>query len=262
MSLIFSLFTTIVYQPFLNLLVFIYWILDFGSQQADMGIAVIILTLIIRFLLLPLSLSGSKSEKDRREIAAKVAEAHEVYADDPIKLREAEKKIMKKGENVVWGEMISLSIQTMIALMLYKIFKTGLEGKDIHLIYSFMPKVDLPFNLVFLNKFDLSKASITLNFIQSLFIFIFETLATMTSPYPHSKAELVRLQVTLPIVSFFIFMFMPAGKKLFVITTLVFSICLTLTKYIRRKFLSYKESSFAKASEDGQTEEKLVVDVK
>ena len=55
-------------------------------------------------------------------------------------------------------------------------------------------------------------------------------------------------------------MFMPAGKKLFVITTLFFSIVLTLVKYIRRRYLNYKEK--AEASDEKAAEEKLIVDVK
>ena len=65
-----SLFITLIYQPFFNLLVGLYWILDsMTAGNGDMGIAVIILTIIIRVLLLPLSLNGQKTEGERREIA-------------------------------------------------------------------------------------------------------------------------------------------------------------------------------------------------
>jgi YidC/Oxa1 family membrane protein insertase len=254
-------FSIFIYQPFFNLLVFLYWLLGQVSvSQPDMGVAVIILTIIIRILLLPMSLSGMKGERERRQIAAQVRELQAQYRDDPVKYREAKRLIFQKSRHVVGSELFSLSVQVGIALMLWKIFKTGLEGADLHLIYSFMPKVEFPFNLMFLGRFDLSQSSFTLNLLQSLLIFVLETLSVLTSPFPHTRAEVVRLQLTLPILSFLIFMFMPAGKKLFVITTLIFSILLTIVKFIRRKFLDYKEKVEKKEQSQGSqsAEEKLV----
>ena len=257
--IILSIFTTVIYQPFLNLLILIYWLLGLVSHQPDMGVAVIILTIIIRLLLLPMSLADHKSETDRRAISDQIKELEHVYADDPIRLEKEKKRILKKSRGVVWGEVFSLIIQVSIALMLWKIFKTGLEGADFHLIYPFMPQVATPFNLVFLGKIDLSQSSWTLNLIQSFLIFALETLSVLTSPFPHTRAEVVRLQLTLPIISFLIFMYLPAGKKLFVITTLIFSIILTFFKYITRKFQDYKDR---KTQEEQETGEKVVVAVK
>jgi Ca2+/Na+ antiporter len=128
-----------------------------------------------------------------------------------------------------------------------------------------MPKIEEPFNLVFLGRFDLAHTSFALNLIQSLAIFVLETLSIYTSPYPPQKGEVVRLQLVLPLVSFFIFMFLPAGKKLFVITTLLISIILVLYKYIRRRFEAYKLDQEAKeqAALNGERpEEQVVVEVK
>jgi predicted lipid-binding transport protein (Tim44 family) len=80
-----------------------------------------------------------------------------------------------------------------------------------------------------------------------------------TSPYPPSKGEVVRLQLTLPVLSFVIFMGLPAGKKLFVITTLIFSIVLTIVKLIRRKFLEYKDRKVAEELAADSNQEQLVV---
>ncbi len=236
MSLLFSIFTIAIYRPFFNLLVAIYLFLGLGSAEPDMGIAVIILTLIIRILLLPLSLAGSKSEPQRREVTKKLKELEKEFAQKPHEFKKARKKLFGKNRRLLIAELVSLGIQVITALMLFRIFKTGLEGKDLHLLYDFMPKVSESFNLEFLGRFDLSRSSLTLNLVQSLSIFIFETVAAITSPYPYSRAETVRLQFTLPVVSFFIFLFLPAGKKLFVITTLLFSTALLIAKYVYKRF--------------------------
>jgi membrane protein insertase Oxa1/YidC/SpoIIIJ len=215
--------------------------------------------------MLPMSLSAQRSEAERRQISHQVVELEQLYANDPIRLRQEKKQVFKKSSRVLVSEIISLFIQVGIALMLWRIFETGLTGEDLHLIYGFMPEVELPFNLTFLGKYDLSHSSITLNILQSLAIFVFETVAVLTSPYPPSKGEVVRLQLTLPLVAFLIFMRLPAGKKLFVITTLCFSIVLTLLQFIYRRFMSYKEKVEEQEAAEaaGETpEEKVVVAIK
>lgn len=260
------LFVLLIYQPFFNILVGFYHLLDLVTNgQPDMGIAVILLTILIRILLLPMSLSGDKSEKERREIARQMHDLEETFAQDPVALGQHKKQLMRRNRGVIIGELISLAIQVAISLMLWRIFARGLEGEDFHLLYPFMPKIEGPFNLVFLGRFDLAHTSFILNLIQSLSIFALETLSIYTSPYPPQKGEVVRLQLVLPVVSFFVFMFLPAGKKLFVITTLLISILLVLYKYIRRRFEAYKLDQEAKeqAALNGQPpEEKVVVEVK
>lgn len=254
-----GLFITFVYQPFLNILVFLYWILDLVTGgNPDMGIAVIFLTLFIRILLFPMTLAGSRSEKERRDIAQQVKKIENEYSAEPVKKERAKKQLLKTNRRILVAELVSLSIQVTIALMLWKIFETGLPGEDLHLIYSFMPEVQQPFNLTFLGTYDLSHTSFTLNLVQSILIFVFEIVAAFNSPYPVKRSEVVRLQLVLPVVSFVIFMRLPAGKKLFVITSLCFSILWTIFKIVRRRFLNYKDKW--ESAGQGQPEETVVKD--
>jgi len=256
------LFVLVIYQPFFNLLVFLYWILEkLTGGNADMGIAVIILTLIIRFILLPLSFAGDKSEAERREISEKIAQIEREHASEPILQKQLKKQVLHKSTAVLVGEMVNLIIQIAIALMLLRIFNTGLTGEDLHLLYPFMPDVETPFNLVFWGEFDLTHTSVILNLTQSIVIFFMETLSMYYSPYPVVKRDVVRYQLFFPIVSFLVFMFLPAGKKLFIITTLLFSIVLLIIKIIRWKFAAYSAKKEAEELADPQ-DEKVIVDIK
>ncbi len=237
------LFTVFIYQPFFNLLVFIYWLLGLGGTP-DMGVAVIILSFLIRVLLLPTTIAADKTEKQRHEIGKKLKELEKKYANEPIRFKEERRKLMKKSKGAIISEVFNLGIQIMVALMLWRIFKTGLEGKDIHLIYDWMPHVDLPFNLMFLGKYDLSKPSFTLNLIQSLAIFVFESILAISAPYRVSRKDVIRMQLVLPVVSFLIFMFLPSGKKLFIITSLAFSIGFHLVKIAKGALNRYAEKKF------------------
>jgi len=261
---LFDLFTTLIYQPFLNILLFFYWLLGLFTQgQPDMGIAVILLTLIIRGLLLPISLSGERTEEERREIARQLHELEEKYREDPQRFQRERKKVFRQKRSVLAGELFSLVIQVMIALMLWRMFGTGLKGGDYNLIYPFMPTIETPFNLEFLGRFDLGRPSLILNAILAFLIFAFETVSVLTSPYPPSRGEVVRLQLTLPIVSFLLFLRLPSGKLLFISVTMIVSIILAIVKYIRHRFLAYKakmeEKEREKESESGGQSQTPVV---
>ncbi len=225
-----SFFVTYIYQPFFNILVGIYWFIGQTFGAPDMGIAVILFAIVVQIILLPLSLSSDRSEKEKAAIAAKIKEIEKTYRGDPIRLRQESKKIMRNNPGAVISETINIIIQVIIILMLYRIFKTGLEGEDLHLLYSFMPQIKTPINLLFLDKFDLSQTNSYLNFVQSIFIFIIEALHMFFSPDRTSRREFLSLAIFLPIFSFLIFMFLPAGKKLFIITSLIFSIGILLIK--------------------------------
>jgi membrane protein insertase Oxa1/YidC/SpoIIIJ len=259
------LFEVLLYQPFLNLLVGLYWVLNITPfVQVDMGVAVIIFAIIIRIILLPVSLAAHRSEKERREIAAKIHELEIQYKDNPVALRTQSKNVLRGNRRILIAEIISLGIQISIALILWAVFGNGLSGADAHLMYSFMPKVfPIPPEQLSFMGMDLTKPHWELNVVQSSLIFILEALSTYISPYPVKSGDVVRYQVFLPIVSFIAFAFLPGGKKLFVITTLACSILLTLFLAIRKKFYEISHRLEQQDAAAGQPqEEKVMVEVK
>jgi YidC/Oxa1 family membrane protein insertase len=200
-----------------------------------MGVAVILLTLSIRLLLFPLTLASTRTKKERRAIEEAIQEAKKTFHNRPERLKQEIRSTFKSNRRIVISEGINFLIQMMIFFILYRIFSTGLLGADLHLLYNFMPSVELPFNLMFLGQYDLTHTNTKLNIIQSLSIATLEILSLIDSPFPVTRKDMVRYVIILPTASFVIFMFLPAGKKLFVITTLWFSIIYTLIRMINRK---------------------------
>lgn len=220
-----SFFIDIFYQPFLNFLVVLYYGLDFiTGGHADMGVAVILFTIAIRILLLPLTISSSRSEDERRKLEQEVEEIKQKFAADQVARNAHIKSLMRENKKAVISSSGNLIIQTILALMLWRIFAKGLLGADFHLLYDFVPQPTEPFNLTFLGKYDLTHPNATLNALQSIFIFILEAEIGLFSPFPMTRHEVILMQFTLPIGSYVIFSQLPAGKKLFIITTLLFSI--------------------------------------
>ena len=228
-----GLFTTLIYQPFFNLLVGIYWLLgQIAPTHADMGIAVIVFTIIFRFLWLPISFASGRSAKERHDISLKIKAIQQQFAQEPVKLQTEMKQLTRSNRRIMIMSGINLFFQIMVMLMLYRIFTTGLEGADFPLIYDWMPPQPTEFNLTFLGRFDLTHPNWTLNWINTGVIFAAELLSGLLSPFPTGRAELMSLFV-LPLGAFTFFAYMPAGKKLFVITTLLFSIAIMLSKLVK-----------------------------
>lgn len=218
------MFEHYIYQPFFNILVGIYWLLGkIGPGYEDMGIAVIIFSLVVRFITFPLTIAGERSEEEKRKIVEKVNQLKRDFAHEPIRLKAEIRAVMKSNLRSVLATTANLLIQLAIILMLYRIFTTGLEGRDFHLLYDFMPKLS-HVNLMFLGKYDLSHTNSTLNLLQSFMIFLVEFLIALRSPFPVPRRDVILLQVILPLGSFLIFMALPAGKKVFIITSLAFSV--------------------------------------
>lgn len=244
-----EIITAIIYQPFFNLLILYYTLLDqIPDFSADMGMAVILLTLSLRILMLPLSIASLRTLKERMDIEKKIKEIHQTSA--PTIQKEKVRKVFGSNRRVLISEGLTFLIQMFIFFILYRTFTTGLKGDDIHLIYASMPEYNYPFNLTFLGMFDLTKPNWILNLTQSLVIFFLEIANLKNSPYPVSRAEFIRYVFVLPVAVFFLFMYLPSGKKLFIITTLLFSLVVISTNILTRWF----------SQQFGDQEEKVVVE--
>lgn len=235
-------FTLYIYQPFFNILVGLYWVTSKVMIEPDMGIAVIFFAVAVRLILLPIDLVSERSDEDKFKISEKIKFLKKEYSDNPMRLKEEIRKTMRQSPWAIVSEIFSVVIQLTIILVLYRIFTTGLEGADMHLLYSFMPFIKEPINLMFLGKYDLSRTNSTLNLIQSLMIALSEYLHLSLSPIKSSRREIFSLVIIFPVVCFLIFMFLPAGKKVFIIASLAFSILVRLFKHASYLYFASKQS--------------------
>ncbi len=252
------MFEHYIYQPFFNILVGLYLLLGkISPDLADMGIAVIIFSLVIRLILFPLTIAAEKSEEEKKKIADEVVAAKRLYAHEPIVLRSEVKRIMRGNARTVFATTTDLVIQLIIILMLYRIFTTGFEGSDFYLLYSWIPTPD-HINLLFLGKYDLSKTNATLNLLQSAMIFVVELLHALRSPTPISKKNKALMQIILPLGSYVIFMFLPAGKKVFIITSLAFSAVYEVVRIVQMWIQKLMDRFAPKPTEELQTSQPAI----
>jgi YidC/Oxa1 family membrane protein insertase len=238
-----DIFTTYFYQPFFNILVGLYWLVGQVFPNPDMGIAVILFAVAVRIILLPIDLAGDRSAEDKYEISKKIKQLKIDLASDPIRLKAETRKVMYTRPGAIISEIINVAIQVLVILMLYRIFATGLEGEDLHLLYKFMPEIQTPIDLMFLGIYDLSHTNNSLNILQSIMIAANEAMHLYFAPVKPDQKDFVSLVIIFPIICFVIFMFLPSGKKVYIITSLAFTMVVRLVKQLLYFYYSFSKKS-------------------
>ncbi|KKT48481.1 MAG: hypothetical protein UW42_C0056G0001, partial [Candidatus Collierbacteria bacterium GW2011_GWB1_44_197] len=190
-----------------------------------------------------------RSDEEKLQVSLKVKQIKKEFVHDPVKQKEEIKKLMRQSPGAIFSEIFTITIQVLIILILYRIFTTGLEGADMHLLYKFMPTVRQPINLMFLGKYDLSHTNSALNILQSIMICLSEIVHLYFEPVRPSRKDFLSLVIILPVVSFLIFMFLPAGKKVFIITSLAFGIALKIIRQILYLTYSFRHQAPENASQ-------------
>jgi YidC/Oxa1 family membrane protein insertase len=125
---------TILYIPLYNALVFI---IDHTPGHSA-GWAVILLTLIIRVVLFPLSKSSIKTQLMMKKIEPDVAKLKEKVTDKQEQARQMLELYREKGINPFAGFLLIL-IQFPILIAMYSVFRSGLPTIKPELLYSFVP---------------------------------------------------------------------------------------------------------------------------
>ena len=165
-DLLVSFFNIILYQPLFNALIFLYQHLP----GHDFGIAVIVLTVLIRFALYPLASQGIRSQKALSSLQPKMKEIQEKFKNDKAKLGKEMMELYQKEKINPFSGCLPLLIQMPILLALFLVFKTlenGLEVGELQMLYSFVPYSD-HINTMFLGILDLTMASMPLAILTGL----------------------------------------------------------------------------------------------
>jgi YidC/Oxa1 family membrane protein insertase len=149
-----NIFNTIFYQPLYNGLVFLISI----TPGADVGIAIVILTLAVKFAILPLSHKSVTSQAKMKSIEPEVKKIKEKYNKDKQEQARMVMDLYKKhGINPFSGCLLVL-FQFPIIIALYWVFFKGLPVLNTEILYSFI-KIPENINMHFLGLVDMAGKS-------------------------------------------------------------------------------------------------------
>jgi len=150
-----NIWNAILYHPLLNALAFLVSIIPGG----DVGIAVIILTLLVKIILFPLSQKSIESQVEMGILAPELKKIKESGASKEEQAKQTFELYKKHNTNPFSGCLLVL-IQIPIIFALYYVFFKGINFES-GLLYSFV-HVPEHINMIFLGVLDISKKSLVL----------------------------------------------------------------------------------------------------
>lgn len=235
-----GIFSTFLYQPLYNTLVFIIS----SVPGANVGVAIVLLTVVVRTALLPLSHKQVVSQAKMRELAPHLEKIKEKHKDDK---QEQARKMMEfyreHGVNPLSGCLLVV-VQLPIIFALYFVFFKGLPNLNAEHLYSFihLPEV---VSMMFLGVLLSSKSAIFAVFAAVTQYFQIKLSIPPLAPAaegakPSFKDDFARsmnvqMRYVLPVIVLVISYSISAAVALYWATSNLFSIAHEL--YVKKKAL-------------------------
>ncbi|MCK4891178.1 MAG: membrane protein insertase YidC, partial [Candidatus Pacebacteria bacterium] len=163
MNILSFIFNDLLYYPLFNLMVFFYNIIP----GQDIGVAIIMLTLLVRLILYPINTKAIKSQKQLQEIQPKMKEVQAKYKNDKGKQAKALMELYQKHKVNPMSGCFPLLIQFPILIALYWVFLNGFKDESLSIIYPFISNPG-HIDPMFFGFVNLSKTNIILAFIAGI----------------------------------------------------------------------------------------------
>ncbi|MBU2082028.1 YidC/Oxa1 family membrane protein insertase [Patescibacteria group bacterium] len=213
------LFNTFFYQPLFNGLIFLYNIVP----GHDMGISIIILTILIRLIIWPLTGKGIKNQRALSKIQPQIDEVKRKFKDNKEGQAKALMALYSENKISPFAGLLPIIIQLPIIFALWRVFLNSVN-LDLNSLYSFVP-APVAVQSVFLGLFDLSQRSVVLAIISGVLLYL-QTKMIMPSyaKVPEGKSSgssdfgrmMAKQMLYLgPIISIVVFWSLPAALPLY-----------------------------------------------
>ncbi len=203
------------------------WILEaFYFVIPNYGVAIILLTILVKVCLIPISKKGLDSTAKMSALTPKMEEIKKKYADNPEEQNRAIAKLYQDEHINPMGSCIPMLIQFPIFIALYGLLNKNFELRGAMFIPGWIPDLSvpdtiatLPFSLPFLGpQIHLLPIIYTVSMIFSMKI----TQATNTAQ--SQKSMMIFMTYGMPIMFFFIMYNAPSGLLVYWTVTNAISI--------------------------------------
>lgn len=226
------LFNEIFYRPLFNGLIFLYNIIPVH----DIGISIIILTIIIRLILWPLTTKSIKNQKILAQIQPKIEEIRRKFKTNREVQAKALMELYSEYKINPLAGFLPILIQIPIIIALWRVFLSSINF-NASILYSF---IAVPINIqsMFLGIIDLSQRNVLLVITAGVLQY-FQTKMVMPSSAKamegksagspdFSRVMSKQMLYLAPILSIVIFWSLPAALSLYWV---VFNILLIVQQY-------------------------------
>ena len=213
------LFTTIIYQPLLNVLVFLY---EYVSFQ-DLGVAIILMTVLIRSLSLPLSLRMQRSQQEMSQLGPELERIKEQHKGDQAAQGQAMMELYKKHNINPLAGCLPLLIQIPVLLGLYRVFLNIFKPESLDLLYTIVPRPDA-IATVSLTIIDLASRSVILALAAGVAQFVHAWLARPAQQTGQAAMISKQMLYFFPVMIVVVSWNLPAGLALYWVVSTLLSI--------------------------------------
>jgi YidC/Oxa1 family membrane protein insertase len=216
------IYTNAIYEPILNLLVWLYNVIP----GHDIGIVIILVTIVIRLILSPFMHKSMKGQREMSALQPKLKEIRERHKDDRAEQTKALTEFYKENNVNPLSSCLPVLIQLPILIALYHVFSKALKG-NLEGLYPFVHN-PVSLNHHLFGIFDLSNPNIWFAILAGLAQFwqswmMFQTQKAQGQDETMKAMSLPTLFI-LPLISIYIAWKLPAGLPLYWIVTTLFAI--------------------------------------
>lgn len=215
-----QIYNAVFYQPIFNLLVWLYEVVP----GQDIGIAIILITIILKVVLFPFSLQSLKSQRAMNALQPKLKALQAEFKDDKEKQARAVMELYASEKVSPFSSCLPLLIQLPFLFALYHALQKGLTNGGFEQLYPFVAHPGT-IDVMFLGVVDLAARSWPLALLAGL-TQLWQTL--MLSPKPNPAAKVpgskdedtmaaVNRQMTylMPVMTFILGLQFPGGLALY-----------------------------------------------
>lgn len=216
------------------------------------GIAIILLTILIKVLLQPISKKGMEGTAKMSALNPKIEEIKEKYPDNPEMQNQAMAKLYQEEGINPMGSCLPMLIQFPIFIALYGLLNTNFDLRGSMFIPGWIPDLSIPdtiFTLPFMIPFLGSQVHL-LPILYTISM-IFSMKITQTGQTSGSQASTMKFMTYgMPIMFFFIMYNAPSGLLLYWSTVNVISIGQQVL--VNRKKVAGYQQEFQEKEEEKQ----------
>jgi len=217
------------------------WLLVlFYKVIPNWGISIILLTVLVKVLMFPLTRKGSESTMRMQALSPKIKEIQTKYKDNPQKMNAEMAEFYKKeGYNPLSG-CLPMIIQIPIFFAMYNLFNSHFDLRGAVFIPGWIPDLSRPEAIYYFPE-NFRLPLLGWSAIRLLpFIYVGSQLLygkVTQTPDQRGNAQMKIMLYAMPIVFFFILYDVPSGLLLYWIMSNVLTMVqqLSINKYIARK---------------------------
>lgn len=223
------IFHVVFYQPILNLLVFFYNIIP----THDLGLAIIVVTVLIKLILFPLSQQSIKSQKQLQEIQPKIEEAKSKFANNKEEMARATMALYKEHKVNPFSSCLPLLVQLPFFFAVFQVFRDFGKADAMKYVYKFNHLPEIHSTMGLLGLIDLSKPNYLLAILAGLAQFWQAKMFSTKKPEvktndskDENMAAIMNKQMLymMPALTIFIGFTLPSGLSLYWFVTTILTV--------------------------------------